>query len=83
MRGSLRRVGLPEPVEVQISNEPLLPGAARLRPADLPRQVKGRLFRHIAVTFDRRVAGPVLVGAGRYLGVGLLAPTAPLRGSDG
>ena len=82
VRGSLRRVGLPEPVEVQISNEPLLPGAARLRPADLPRQVKSRLFRHIAVTFDRRVAGPVLVGAGRYLGVGLLAP-APQRGSDG
>jgi CRISPR-associated protein Csb2 len=82
VRGSLRRVGLPEPVEVQISNEPLLPGAVRLRACDLPRQVKGRLFRHIAVTFDRPVAGPVLVGAGRYLGVGLLAP-APLRGTDG
>ena len=32
------------------------------------------LFRHVAVTFDRTVHGPVLVGAGRYLGVGLLAP---------
>jgi CRISPR-associated protein Csb2 len=81
VRASLRRVGLPEPVEVQISNDPLLAGAARLRPADLPRQVRGRLFRHVAVTFNRRVAGPVLVGAGRYLGVGLLAP-APLGGTD-
>jgi CRISPR-associated protein Csb2 len=74
VRYCLRTVGLPEPVQVRISPQPLLRGAARLRPADLPRQARGRLFRHIAVTFDRRVSGPVLVGAGRYLGVGLLAP---------
>lgn len=81
VRNCLRRVGLPEPVDVRINKDPLLPGAARLRPADLPSRVRGRLYRHIAVTFDRRVAGPVLVGAGRYLGVGLLAP-APARGAD-
>lgn len=81
VRSSLRRVGLPEPTDVQISTEPLLRGAARLRPADLPRQARGKLYRHIAVTFDQRVSGPVLVGAGRYLGVGLLAPT-PARADD-
>jgi len=70
----LRTVGLPEPVDMQVSAEPLLPGAARLRPLDLPQHAQGRLFRHVAVTFERRVSGPVLVGAGRYLGVGLLAP---------
>lgn len=70
----LGTVGLPEAVDVRVSREPLLPGAARLRPLDLPKQVRGRLFQHVAVTFDRRVSGPVLVGAGRYLGVGLLAP---------
>jgi CRISPR-associated protein Csb2 len=74
VRACLRRVGLPEPTDVEVSVEPLIRGAARLRPADLPSQNRGRLFRHIAVTFDRRVSGPVLVGAGRYLGVGLLAP---------
>lgn len=73
---SLRAVGLPEPVDLQISTEPLIPGAARLRPGDLPSRARGRLFRHVAVTFDRRVSGPVLVGAGRYLGVGLLTPVA-------
>jgi CRISPR-associated protein Csb2 len=77
----LRTVGLPEPVDVQVSAEPLLPGAARLRPVDLPSQARGRLFRHVAVTFERRVSGPVLVGAGRYLGVGLLAPVA-MGGDD-
>jgi CRISPR-associated protein Csb2 len=76
VRASLRGVGLPEPVDLRISAEPLLPGAARLRPNDLPAHARRRLFRHVAVTFDRRVLGPVLVGAGRYLGVGLLAPVA-------
>jgi len=76
IRASLRRVGLPEPVSLEISTEPLIQGAARLRPHDLPARAKGRLFRHVAVTFERHVSGPVLVGAGRYLGVGLLAPVA-------
>lgn len=69
-----RTVGLPDPVDIQVSREPLLPGAVRMRPVDLPERLRGRLFRHVALTFDRRVAGPVLVGAGRHLGVGLLAP---------
>lgn len=77
----LATVGLPGAVDVQVSREPLLPGAARLRPLDLPQQVRGRLFQHVAITFERRVSGPVLVGAGRYLGVGLLAPV-PLEGDD-
>ena len=74
VRASLRLVGLPEPVDLRISTEPLLTGAARLRPHDLPKNAVGRQFRHVAVTFDRVVHGPVLVGAGRYLGIGLLAP---------
>lgn len=70
----LRRVGLPEPVDLQVSTKPLVSGAADLQPSDLPRRARGRLFRHVAVDFGRPVTGPVLVGAGRYLGVGLLAP---------
>jgi CRISPR-associated protein Csb2 len=74
VRSSMRRVGLPEPVDVQVSARPLLPGAVDLRPSDLPKRAQGRLFCHLAVVFDRPVTGPLLVGAGRYLGVGLLAP---------
>ncbi len=81
VRRCMGTVGLPEAVDVRVSREPLLPGAARLRPLDLPKQVRGRLFQHVAVTFDRRVSGPVLVGAGRYLGAGLFAPV-PLDGDD-
>jgi CRISPR-associated protein Csb2 len=81
IRAALLRVGLPEPTRVEISIDPLIRGAARLRPQDLPAHAKGRLYRHVAVTFDRPVSGPVMVGAGRYLGIGLLAP-APARGDD-
>jgi CRISPR-associated protein Csb2 len=80
---SARMVGLPEPVDLRVSADPLLAGAVRLRPGDLPEKVRGRLFRHVALTFDRPVAGPLLLGAGRYLGVGLLAPVAETRSGSG
>lgn len=71
---SVRTVGLPDPVDVEISAAPLQAGAIRMQPRDLPDYARGRQFRHIAIRFDRVVAGPVLVGAGRYLGIGLLTP---------
>ncbi|KUL29471.1 type I-G CRISPR-associated protein Csb2 [Actinoplanes awajinensis] len=79
VRRGLRTVALPEPVSVRVSAEPLLTGGARLRASDLPEKVRGKLFRHVEIEFDRPVRGPVLAGAGRYLGVGLFAPaTDPL-----
>jgi CRISPR-associated protein Csb2 len=75
VRRCLRTVGLPEPVEVRVSAQPLQPGAARLRPSDLPEKARGKLYRHVEMTFDRPIAGPVIAGAGRYLGVGLFAPS--------
>lgn len=78
---SCRRLGLPDPVNISVSSEPLTPGGVRLRPVDLPEQVRGRLFRHVSVEFDQKVPGPLLLGAGRYLGVGLLAPVGQERAS--
>jgi CRISPR-associated protein Csb2 len=74
IRTTLRSSGLPEPVDLRVSTEPLTRGAARLKQHDLPAPANRRLFRHVDVTFDRDVTGPVLAGAGRYLGVGLFAP---------
>lgn len=68
--------GLPEPDDVMVSTGPLVTGGIRLRPRELPKQVRGRIYRHVDLRFPRRVAGPVLLGSGRYLGVGLLAPVA-------
>lgn len=68
------RVGLPEPRDVVVSTAPLIAGGVRMRPGDLPETARGKLFRHVELRFDHKVAGPVLLGAGRYLGVGLMAP---------
>jgi CRISPR-associated protein Csb2 len=73
------QVGLPEPRDIVVSTAPLVTGGIRMRPGDLPEQARGKLFRHVELRFDRKVAGPILLGAGRYLGVGLLAP---LEASD-
>ncbi|GIJ49422.1 hypothetical protein Val02_63080 [Virgisporangium aliadipatigenens] len=74
VRESVRMLGLPDPLDVRVSAQPLIAGAVRMRPRDLPEKMRGRLFRHVALSFRQRVAGPVLVGAGRYLGLGLFAP---------
>lgn len=68
------RVGLPEPRDIVVSTSPLVAGGIRMRPKDLPQQARGKLFRHVELRFDHQVSGPILLGAGRYLGVGLMAP---------
>jgi CRISPR-associated protein Csb2 len=70
-------LGLPEPRTVEVSTGPLTVGGVRLKPRDLPDHLQGKLFRHAELTFDRSVAGPLMLGAGRYLGIGLLAPVPP------
>lgn len=84
VRQSCVHVGLPEPASVAVSLDPLIPGA---RPAgDYPAFVQGarrgdgvrRRFVHAAVRFDRDVGGPLVLGSGRFLGLGLMRP-APQR----
>ncbi len=71
---SFGQAGLPAPHEVELSRQPLTSGAVRLRPPELPKRCRGRLYRHVRVVFGEQVRGPVLAGAGRYSGVGLFAP---------
>ena len=71
---SLVQAGLPAPREVELSKQPMTQGAIRLRPDELPKRCRGRLYTHARVMFDQPVKGPVLAGAGRYFGVGLFAP---------
>ena len=85
---SCRHIGLPQPADVVVSFSPLLPGS---RPApDYPAfrqpgrggKPVARKLVHAAVTFDRPVAGPVVLGAGRYLGLGLMRPTKKPESND-
>jgi CRISPR-associated protein Csb2 len=71
-----RFIGLPEPCDIRVSHVSALYGAGpsggfvkARRAGDAP-----RLSKHVTVTFDRPVRGPVLLGAGRYFGLGLLRP---------
>jgi CRISPR-associated protein Csb2 len=70
------RLGLPEPTELRLQDVPFVRGAplARQVPNHEVTSVAGRLLRHVHIRFPRHVEGPLLVGAGRYMGFGLLLP---------
>jgi CRISPR-associated protein Csb2 len=70
-------IALPEPVAVWIHRRSLLNGApAANRFMPFPDQGNGprRVCVHAEILFDKPVRGPVILGAGRYFGVGLCAP---------
>jgi len=81
---AVQRIGLPAPVEVDVLRSCVLPGTAKPRqyprfPSD-PRRTQ-RVLVHARLLFDEAVRGPVLVGAGRFQGLGLLLPVDD-RGRD-
>ena len=79
-----RRVGLPEPARVIVAPAPLVAGSQPARRfAPFPRR-EGRLRRvlvHAELQFETPVAGPILLGAGRFLGLGLFRPL-PVHGGQ-
>jgi CRISPR-associated protein Csb2 len=75
---SCRNVGLPEPVAVRVEKTPFFRGSLRAMPGQggFPQLRSGRFQVHAAIEFDRPVRGPVLLGAGRFRGYGLMRPWA-------
>ena len=77
---SCRHVGLLEPTDVAVSLDPFITGSlpAFRFPAFHQRGRDGkpaaRRLVHASITFDRSVSGPLVLGAGRYLGLGLMWP---------
>lgn len=74
---AVQRVGLPAPVEVDVLRSCVLPGTAK--PRHYPRfpvdqQRAQRVLVHVRLVFGDSVSGPVLIGAGRYHGLGLCLP---------
>jgi CRISPR-associated protein Csb2 len=66
--------GLPEPAAVEVSPVSRLDGVDHARSFRQSRNGPPRWATHATITFDRPVSGPLLVGAGRYNGLGLLTP---------
>jgi CRISPR-associated protein Csb2 len=74
--GSCVNVGLPEPVAVRVEKTPFFRGSLRAMPGQggFPQLRKDKFQVHAQIDFDRPVPGPVLIGAGRFRGYGLMRP---------
>ncbi|MEV6229052.1 type I-U CRISPR-associated protein Csb2 [Saccharopolyspora shandongensis] len=69
------RVGLPTPTAVTTHRNPLIPGGADLARNELARREKTlRPYTHAKLEFREPLRGPMLLGAQRYLGMGMLLP---------
>ncbi len=77
--GACERIGLSRPASVamlKISPHAAVPPSFTF-PAAPPRPGKPQRFHmHVLLTFAQPVAGPILIGAGRYYGYGLCRPLA-------
>lgn len=74
---SCERIGLPEPESVTILPSVSLTGtskAVRFPPFPGDRSRTQRVKVHAELVFSRPLMGPVLLGAGRYQGLGLFRP---------
>lgn len=75
VRAALRHAGIETPVEhIRVQHEPFSAKGARAETfAPGTRFAKARLW-HIEIAFAEPRTGPLVIGDGRYLGLGLMAP---------
>lgn len=76
------RIGLPEPTRIDVTRSCVLPGTAKPRaypryPIETSRTQ--RVLVHARLEFGEPIHGPVILGAGRYHGLGLCLPTDERR----
>ncbi len=74
---SCERIGLPRPLAVQLHySVPLVGGAKAATFAPFPAEPDRvrRVLTHASLTFEEAVRGPVILGAGRHVGLGLFRP---------
>jgi len=73
-------IGLPQPVDVNIVPGSCFNGVPQAkdfkRSADFQRvsHLKEKMLAHITLSFDQAVQGPIILGAGRFLGLGVCRP---------
>jgi len=72
---SCTKSGLPRPIEVRVGQVSAVSGAPPVREfRGSAKQVDNRPRHHVVLRFGEPVRGPVLVGAGRYIGLGVCVP---------
>lgn len=79
------RIGLPRPASVQVHKHAAISGAPSARPPGWapqwtgwtrPGSLANRQLTHATLRFEKPIAGPVILGAGRFFGLGLCLPVA-------
>jgi CRISPR-associated protein Csb2 len=88
IRAACARLGLPDPAVVTLMKHAAVTGAPSARPAGGNPRWTGwarrnsfgaRPLVHVRLVFDKAVTGPVLLGAGRFHGLGLFLPMRERR----
>ena len=72
---ALRHAGVAVPVEsIRVQREPFDRNGARAEEFAMPARFAARGLHHVEIAFAQAVRGPLVIGNGRYLGLGLMAP---------
>ena len=77
LRAALARVGAPDPVSIAFHQAPMVRGTAHVKryPAYPPQRSKfRRVLLHVECVFEYPIRGPLMIGSGRYQGLGLFRP---------
>jgi CRISPR-associated protein Csb2 len=79
---AVANIGLPRPRSIDVVRSCVLPGSTK--PRNFPRypidpRRNQRVLVHVRLVFDQVIQGPILLGAGRYDGLGLCLPIFPDR----
>lgn len=76
---SCERIGLPRPIAIDVrpassvEAAPSVFGDGQAKWV-LPSSLRGRMLTHARILFPHEVRGPIILGAGRYVGLGLCLP---------
>ncbi|MCY3849252.1 MAG: type I-U CRISPR-associated protein Csb2 [Acidimicrobiaceae bacterium] len=84
---SCEHVGLPRPADVRVSFVSELVGTRPSHDFPVFKQGRGgggviRRLVHVSVEFDEEIAGPLVLGSGRFLGLGLMRPMGPRTSNE-
>ena len=80
VNSACEHIGLPHPLSVEISYSPFVQGSYRIErfPPFIQRDSYGKPIRrqliHASVTFENPIEGTVILGSGRFFGLGLMLP---------
>ena len=72
---ALRHAGVTVPAEsIRVQREPFDRNGTRAEDFGVPGRFAARGLHHVEIAFAQAVHGPLVIGNGRYLGLGLMAP---------